>query len=98
MELSGGVKQGRHRDRILKGQKPFRHARALQVRMAAATRTRHPTITARDRTQYGPWWTFSASRLGDQTQAVALTTKGPNVSVLTHAECSIGAPSLGNPR
>jgi hypothetical protein len=30
-------------------------------------------------------------------QAVALTTKGPNVSVLTHAECSIGAPSLGDP-
>jgi hypothetical protein len=51
MELSNGVKQGRHRGRILMGQKLFRHARALQVRMAWAMRTGRPRISARDRTQ-----------------------------------------------
>ena len=50
MELSDGVKQGRHRDRTL-----------------------------------------------EVEELVALTTKGPNVSVLTHAEFPIGAPTLGDP-
>ena len=36
MELSDGVKQGRHLDRILTGQKLFRRARPLQVLMSAA--------------------------------------------------------------
>ena len=96
MELSDGVKQGRRRDRILTGRKPVRHARPLQVRMSAA-RGHDVLGAARDRTQCGPWWTFSASRLGNQPQAVALTTKGPNVSVLTHVEFSIGPPPLGDP-
>ena len=93
MELSDWVKQGRRRDRILTGRKNYFGMLDL---MSAAIG--HDVLgAARDRTQCGPWWMFSASRLGDQTQAVALTTKGPNVSVLTHAECSIGAPPLGDP-
>ena len=31
------------------------------------------------------------------THVVALTTKGPNVTVLAHAESPIGAPALGSP-
>jgi hypothetical protein len=97
MELSDGVKQGRRRDRFSQAEKLFRHARPLQVRMSEAMG--HDVLgTVPYRNQCGPWWTFSASRLGDQPSTVALTTKGPNVSVLTHVECSIGAPPLGDPR
>ena len=92
MELSGGVKQGRRRDPILTGRKNYFGMLDL---MSAAIG--HDVLgAARDRTQHGPWWRFAASRLGDQTQAVALTTKGPNVSVLTHVEVSIGAPPVGD--
>jgi hypothetical protein len=92
MELSDGVKQGRRRNRP----KTISHARPLPYRISEAV-GRDVLGAARDRTQCGPWWTFSASRLGSQTQAVALTTKGPSVSVLTHVEFSIGAPTLGGP-
>lgn len=92
MELSDGVKQGRRRNRP----KTISHARPLQVRISAAI-GHHVLGAARDGTPWGPCWTFSASRLGGQTQAVALTTKGPSVSVLTHVEFSIDAPTLGGP-